>query len=306
MYQIITVPEQIEESIETLGTKPKFWFKHNGISYLYKSGYGDSGEHWSEKIACELCNLLNLPHAHYELAVYKGVKGVICPDFMPEGGTLNFGNQLLIERVKDYPGTQFFRVKAHTLDLVLRILGSSSHRVQPPLGWKGPDGITKGVEVFVGYLMLDAWIGNQDRHHHNWGLIWTKEKTNHLAPSYDHGSSLGRNETDKNRFHILNHRGRPGRPLLIQEYVEKARSAFYSTNSSIRLKTTEAFKRAAEKYKNAGKLWLNRLERVSDEDVDLILKSIPETEMTQLAIEFTRKLLNLNKERLLRIGTQVL
>jgi len=62
----------------------------------------------------------------------------------------------------------------------------------------------------------------------------------------------------------------------------------------------------SEKYKNAGKLWLNRLERVSDEDVDLILKSIPETEMTQLAIEFTRKLLNLNKERLLRIGTQVL
>jgi serine/threonine protein kinase HipA of HipAB toxin-antitoxin module len=45
-------------------------------------------------------------------------------------------------------------------------------------------------DVFLGYLMLDAWIANLDRHHENWGLVLTKDITGHLAPSYDHASSL--------------------------------------------------------------------------------------------------------------------
>jgi hypothetical protein len=45
--------------------------------------------------------------------------------------------------------------------------------------------------------MLDAWIGNGDRHHLNWGLVRNKLTPNiietiHLAPTYDHASSLGR------------------------------------------------------------------------------------------------------------------
>jgi hypothetical protein len=32
------------------------------------------GEHWAEKIASELCNLLGLPHASYKLAVRKNFK----------------------------------------------------------------------------------------------------------------------------------------------------------------------------------------------------------------------------------------
>jgi hypothetical protein len=37
------------------------------------------------------------------------------------------------------------------------------------------------------------------RHHQNWGLILSPDKKTYLAPTFDHASSLGRNETDENR-----------------------------------------------------------------------------------------------------------
>jgi len=49
--------------------------------------------------------------------------------------------------------------------------------------------------VFVGYMLLDAWTANQDRHHENWAAI-TGAKGVELAPTFDHGSALARNLTD--------------------------------------------------------------------------------------------------------------
>ena len=48
--------------------------------------------------------------------------------------------------------------------------------------------------LFAGYLVLDAVIGNTDRHHENWGLLLRRTETGwkgQVAPSFDHASSLG-------------------------------------------------------------------------------------------------------------------
>jgi len=39
--------------------------------------------------------------------------------------------------------------------------------------------------------MLDAVIGNQDRHHDNWGVIDTQDGARYLAPAFDLASCLG-------------------------------------------------------------------------------------------------------------------
>src|SRR5712691_13257238 len=36
-----------------------------------------------------------------------------------------------------------------------------------PIGWTPFAGVREAVDVFVGYLMFDAWIANTDRHHEN-------------------------------------------------------------------------------------------------------------------------------------------
>jgi len=79
MYEVVDVPDDIADLPEQTGTKPKFWFQDgNAVNYLFKEGRSRTGDDWSEKVASELCGLLELPHVAYELAVWRGKRGVIC------------------------------------------------------------------------------------------------------------------------------------------------------------------------------------------------------------------------------------
>lgn len=75
-YPVFDISKVESDTLEQIGTKSKFWYTENGQSFLFKSiqsKTGDRfGEDWAEKISCELAQLLRLPHAHYELAVFKG------------------------------------------------------------------------------------------------------------------------------------------------------------------------------------------------------------------------------------------
>ncbi|VAW50508.1 hypothetical protein MNBD_GAMMA06-2253, partial [hydrothermal vent metagenome] len=85
-YPIIELSADVPEQLEQLGTKTKFWYHDSdGRRMLFKEGRPNTGENWAEKICCELCRKLGLPHAEYELAVWKdGRKGVVSPMFVPK------------------------------------------------------------------------------------------------------------------------------------------------------------------------------------------------------------------------------
>ena len=63
----------------------------------------------------------------------------------------------------------------------------------PPPGCDLPFNAT-AFDVFAGFVLLDAWIANQDRHDNNWSVLipgtWPRPATL-LSGSYDHASSLG-------------------------------------------------------------------------------------------------------------------
>jgi hypothetical protein len=181
-FRVIKVPSDALTETENLGTKVKFWFHDLELGLcLFKKIRPETGEDWSEKIVSELCDLINLPHANYELATFNGERGTISPSFMPTRGSLSFGNELLSQVISDYPQDQ----DSPSQDTVTQVLATidSSSSFGLPLNWTPPDGITSAVEVFVGYLLLDAWIGNTDRHHENWGVIRLDGQT-YLAPTY--------------------------------------------------------------------------------------------------------------------------
>jgi hypothetical protein len=295
MFEIITIPDEAPEDSEQLGTKEKFWYWQNNQLCLFKAARLNTGEHWAEKIACELCTLLGLPHAHYELAIWKERKGVITPSIVPDGGQLVHGNELLTRVYSNYPSYQKYRVKQHTLRSIFVVMNNQA--VQLPLDWEIIENIKTAFDVFVGYLLLDAWIANQDRHHENWAFILTKEGTTHLAPTFDHGACLGRNETDENRKQRLNTQNKQ---RSIEHYVTKAISAIYEKYLSDKpLSTMDAFLKAAQKKPLAGKTWLSCLRKVSSDDIQKIFAQIPTTEMTPIAAEFAQKMLALNRQRLL-------
>lgn len=299
MFPVYTVLDEAADSPEQLGTKPKFWFQHPEFGEcLFKEGRPDTGDDWSEKVASELCTLLDLPHATYHFATWRRRRGVISPKFYPQGGLLLHGNVLMPRVVQGYPGTRRFHVRQHTLGLVLAIM--KSKEIGLPLAWGGIPGVGNAIDVFVGYLMFDAWIANQDRHHENWSLVVTQDRTVHLSPSYDHASSLGANETDENREARMRTRDRN---RSVERYVERATSAFYLAASPGRnpMSTIEAFRRAGNVRPHAGRAWLERLEQVSRRNIEQIFDEVPEARISQVASEFSLKMLDINRARLLAL-----
>lgn len=67
--------------------------------------------------------------------------------------------------------------------------------------FESPRPRTVACSRMAGYLVLDALVGNTDRHHQNWGVVVQGKRgadqvllvhSIQLAPTFDHASSLGR------------------------------------------------------------------------------------------------------------------
>ncbi|MGB3650340.1 MAG: HipA-like protein [Rivularia sp. (in: cyanobacteria)] len=290
-FPIIQISPDAPGEEEQMGTKEKFWFDDETLgSCLYKKNRPNTGEDWSEKIASELCELLHLPHAEYELATFQGDRGIISPSFLLEGGSLTFGNEILSRMLPSYP-TDSKNLSQHTINSVLDAIADDS--INLPVYWTPPEGISNAIETFVGYLLLDAWIGNTDRHHENWAFINLADKT-YLSPTYDHASCLGRELLDIKRQEKLNN--------SIQGYVEKCRSVLYANVEENKpLKTIDAFYQAALCYPDAALLWLDYLAKISSATTLELFERIPKERISATAIEFAQKILELNQSRLLKL-----
>lgn len=291
---------------EWTGTKRKDWFArdedywywdHNENEFfLFKAGREGTGENWAEKIASELCYLMGLPHAEYELAIYRNRKGVITPSFVSAGNSLILGNEILQYVVKDYDGELRYKQRKHTLANIYTIF--KENEILLPIGWAGIDGINNAGDMFIGYLLLDAWIGNQDRHHENWGLILDiRAEQYHLAPTFDHASSLARELRDEKREERVSTKDKG---MKIEKFVQRARSAFYSKQTDNKpLYTIDAFWEAASAAEGAAGVWLELLREIRPLDIERAIDKVPEEEMSDVSKEFTNKMLEINRNRLL-------
>ncbi len=301
MFTIHRIDRQAKLSVEPLGTKSKFWFTADDRRMLFKAEERGTGEDWAEKISCHLCELLGLPHVHYELAEeYDGAQyirpGVICENCAPPPLSLVLGNQLLLDRDPTYPAAEArkYKVRQHTVAAVTEALAA----LAPPAlaaGEKLPTGVHTALDAFIGYVLLDAWIANQDRHHENWAAI--RGDALRLAPTYDHGSSLARNIADEERKERLETKDRN---RTVAHFAQKARSAFYANPEDAHaLGTLEACRVFASLSPVAAKAWLDRLATIGRDQVEHVLNEVPNKRMSSITKQFTVELLEENKRRLM-------
>ncbi|MBQ7586130.1 MAG: hypothetical protein IJU40_07775, partial [Desulfovibrionaceae bacterium] len=80
------------ENIESVGTKIKFWYDDK--KYLFKGSRENTGEHLAEIVASQICNIIEIPHADYQLAIFKENIGVTTKNFVPSSGFLININEL--------------------------------------------------------------------------------------------------------------------------------------------------------------------------------------------------------------------
>ena len=126
MFPIKLISDDAPIQLEQLGTKRKFWL--DNFNFLFKLNRDGTGEDWAEKVTCELCALLGIPHAHYELAVWKGKRGVASKNFAlaKEGKRLIHGNELLFKLDQKYPQSRIQGVRQHTVRKVIAITDRKS------------------------------------------------------------------------------------------------------------------------------------------------------------------------------------
>jgi hypothetical protein len=301
-FSVLNLDNAIEIDPEPRGKKSKVWVlipngQHAGI-WLFKIGRLNTLEDVTEVLAAHLASMIDLPCAKYLLANRHGVRGVASKLLGSETQGPKLGNELLFETLPiSYSRNRVRKNTAHTLSAIRSALKGVG--VPANLGLLVPSGFG-GFECFLGYLMFDAWIANQDRHHENWGVL-IRQNGIELSPSFDHAAALASSLTDAERQDRLRTKDKGYR---VSAFAAKARSAIYEDIPQGSLKTLgthQVFRLASVEAKSASLFWLDKLRKVNLAQFEQELAACASNLLSQTAREFTVELLNANRASLLEV-----
>jgi len=279
-YRVLTVQPQDLIGDEALGSKTKFWFRRDNQDWLFKEAREGTGEDWAEKVAAEVAHVVGVPAATVELAEFQGRRGCASLSFVDRraGEGLIHGNEILAGMVLGYDRGKRFHQSDHTLENIQLAI----QRLFPEKAMH--DGV---LTTLAGYLVLDALIGNTDRHHENWALLLQQVRNDaevnlmlRVAPSFDHASSLGRELQDTKRLNLL-------RSDAVGRYARNGKGAIYlatfDTHGANPLRLVEfGARRFAEYFVPT----IRRLGQVAPPDFRRILNCVPANRMSDASKDF--------------------
>lgn len=280
---------------EPMGEPGKEWLRDplTGDTWLFKptpvqrdpQGNFWAGDDWAEKIVATLAALIGIPAATVELAKRGTAVGVISRN-ISQGSRLGLGNELLGGVDPTYPAGRHGTVLEYNLDRIFESLAIAGV-VAPPIA-----GIADqtALSVFAGFLMLDTWVANQDRHHGNWGVL---EDTGSLqppmlAPSFDHASSLGFQLRDEAKSKALGER-------RVSTWARRGRCRPMAG----RPRLVDLWHDARTRAGPAADHWAARLASVTSSDEASVVDAIPDARMSQPSRSFAKAVLAANKRRAL-------
>ena len=152
---------------------------------------------------------------------------------------------------------------------------------------------------FADYLLLDALIGNTDRHHENWGWLIdlaTADGAGELAPSFDHASSLGRELAGVRRERILAEN-------RVGDYAERGRGGIYWSEQDSRSPSPlELLRRAVVAYPQFFRPGLAKLSTLDEGNILAIVNRIPANWMSAPQRDFAVALMRYTLEQLRRLA----
>lgn len=291
--------------VEPLGSKPyKRWLRDPGVAegileepakWLFKprtsqhlpAGDVPKGDDWAEKIASEIAREVEVPAATIELAKREATLGIISGD-VSVGRNLVLGNVVLFQHDPSYPMNRPRRVPGYTVEAIYGALQELA--VGPPPG-APPD--QDACSVFASYLVLDALIGNTDRHHMNWGVFDDPGSPRVLAPTFDHASSLGFLLSDQQRSERLD---TTDRRRMVEAYARRGQSRSFEGSPSLVALALEAVRACPNR---AAADWLARVAGYSLDSLDAVLTRMPDARMSRPSRMFARRLVAENQRRLL-------
>lgn len=165
----------------------------NGESYIVKyakdSGEGMTYSHISEYLGSHIFELMGIPTQQTMLGTCDCKQAVVMKDFISKGETFVPFND-----VGDSSLERDRKIYQYTYESIIEMLKDNTKLTN----------VEETCNRFWDMYIVDAWIGNFDRHGANWGFL-KKDNLYRLAPVYDNGSSLfPRLNTDEKLMSVLN------------------------------------------------------------------------------------------------------
>lgn len=178
--------------------------------YLFKQSIRrHPHQFWVEIIAYRLGQIMNVevPPAYLGFRNEDKVYGALIEWFYTEEENYEDGGNIMRAHIKPYDskkGTQ------HNLETILKFTGHS---------------IENKIEHWAKVLTFDTVIGNTDRHHDNWGLVYSsyhipksEKKILRYSPAFDNGTSMSYEILEKNFYKFDD-------PQYLHRYLTKKKKA---------------------------------------------------------------------------------
>ncbi len=160
------------------GSEKKIEIMIDGFPYMLKfqknTAFGKRNNHISEYIGSKIYNMLGVECQQTYLGTYKGNYVVACKDFITEGYQFvpfnDVGESSIEENKEKYQ---------YSYEDIIELLTRN----------KKITNVDETVSSFFDIYIIDALLGNFDRHGANWGFLKKNNKYK-LAPVFDNGSCL--------------------------------------------------------------------------------------------------------------------
>jgi hypothetical protein len=254
MFRLLDLSEwEIDERVLTTGRRGKDWLIDPETRQygLFKRPHYHVSESAAEKVAAELGRVFGIPTARTDLAFRNEDHGILSYKFLEKNESLVNGGDLIIGVQPNYDR---IRGREHSFQIIETLLG--------------PRGLLPGM---IDLLMLDATIGNSDRHQDNWSVVISPSGQWRLAPSYDHGSSLGRDiSEDELRAGVTADR--------LEFYVQRGRSrvGWLEASGTRQLRHLDLLRRVASRYPRQTREAVSKIRSARWVDVQGTVESIPD------------------------------
>jgi len=296
---ILEIDPAWRREIEDMGSKPKFWFRYQDEMWLFKQARPNTGEHWAEKVASEIAVLLKLPTHEVRLARHEGRMGCAVRSFLKKDHTLVHGNEVLAGAIEGYDKGKHRGQADHNFQNIVNALEKR---------FRTPEVRLSVSKRFVGYLVLDALVGNTDRHHENWGIVIKPVVQNDtggvpvskrrigLAPTFDHGSSLGRELLEDRARQLV------ADPQAINRYIRKATGGiFQNARARKGMSPIALVELIAATYPELVRPWKDRVAALPEDFAAPMISSVPASCMTEASREFVLAFLSASRKMITKI-----
>lgn len=233
------------------GSEKKIGLIISGNEYMIKfqkqTEFGKRNNHISEYIGSHIFDILGFQVQETYLGTYKGEQVVACKSFIEKG----------------YQFVPFNDVGESTLDQdkeryqysytdIMKMLRDNSKLTN----------VDETIQAFWQLFIVDALLGNFDRHGANWGFL-KKDNKYTLAPIFDNGSSLFPNMTDKDEMREI---------ILSQEETEKRIFTFPTSQIKLKGKKSSYYDVIHSlEFEECNKALVDVYDRISMEKINLFI-----------------------------------